>query len=453
MTLKQQNWPLRYRILFFSLCLSFLASLIIALPVSRAAVAQLELQAMQLRNTLSQQASKQAADAIFSQDLLSLKVILSTLVEHPHMAYVAVYDLNNEIIAEQGQAIETQSQPMSIQYQNEVIGLLEIRTDESQLQQAIVRIYSLVAILSLLFSVICGALGWFIGTKLWKKISQSQLDIERLEQENLQVSLHKWGELAQLSQSIKAQGDKLHASQAMFSALNRFMTPNVNSDQSLNYDKAQLPESYAHAAILFIDFVDLQRAQQAMNPQELAALLNQYYFFIHQAARLYSGNVDKYLGDGVMVLFGIPQQDDKDCFHGSCTALLIIGLLKQYNKSRQEQSLPFIDFQLGLHTGSILAGTFGDQDNLTYTAIGDAIHVAARLSHKGAANRLLISKTVLDQGRLNNKVMLNKHKPIKDSQPDHFLETYWIDNLTPNYQALIERQIQHISVLQTNETN
>jgi len=137
MTLKQQNWPFRYRVLFFSLTLSLLAILIIALPIAHTAVQQLEQQASQLRNTLSKQASLQASNAIFSQDYLSLNVILSTLVEHPHIAYAAVYSLNNEVIAEQGQAIKTQSSPMSIQYQDEIIALLEVRLDERQLQAAI----------------------------------------------------------------------------------------------------------------------------------------------------------------------------------------------------------------------------------------------------------------------------------------------------------------------------
>ncbi len=453
MTLKQQNWPLRHRVLFFSLALSLLAILVTALPIAQTAIQQLERQAVQLRNTLSKQASLQASDAIFSQDLLSLNVILSTLVEHPHVAYVAVYSLNNDIIAEQGEAIKTQSSPMSIQYQEEIIALLEVRLDESQLQHAIFQIYGLLGIMSALLFIICGISAWWLGKNLGLKIQQSQQDIEQLNLKGHPVSQHTWGELTGLSQALHQYQQQQNANQAMHTALNQFMTPNVNNNASINYDKPQLPESYAHAAILFIDFVDLAGAQEQMSPHELAALLNQYYFFIHQAARLYNGSVDKYVGDGVMVLFGIPQQDEKDCFHGVCTALLIIGLLKDFNNSRQNSDLAIIDFQLGLHTGSVLAGTFGDQDSLTYTTVGDSIHIAARLCRKGQKNRLLLSKQVIDEGRLGGQLIISKHNTISGSQPDETLDTFWVDNLTPNYQALIERQIQHISALPTNETS
>ena len=453
MTLQQQNWPFRHRALFFSLALSILASLIVALPITRAATHQLEQQAAQLRNTLSRQASVQASDAIFSQDLLSLNVILSTLVEHPHIRYSAVYDLDNQVIAEQGLANDDTGQPMSIQYQNEVIGLLEVRIDEAPLNQAILKIYGLWGILSLLFAIIAGASGWFFGKKVGSKIDQSSEDIQSLGSTSKELHSHQWGELAQLSEEIKRYKDQQNSSQAMHKALNHFMTPNVNNDQSLNYQQPQLPDTYAHAAILFIDFVDFQQAQKTLSPKELATLLNQYYFFIHQAARLYNGTVDKYVGDGVMVLFGIPQQDEKDCFHGVCTALLIVGLIKQFNKQRLAQSLPIVEFQLGLHTGNILAGTFGDQDTLTYTAIGDAIHLAARLCRKSEVNRLLISKQVMDQGRLGGQLILNAHQSISGSQPEQVIETFWAEHLTLNYQALIERQIEHISALQTNETS
>ncbi len=455
MTLQQQNWPLRYRFLFIGVCLALLASLIIALPVVRTAVSQLEQQATQVKNTISRQASVQAADAIFSRDLLSLNVILSSIIEHPSIRYGAVYNLQNDIIAEQGLATNEPANPISIHYQNEVIGLLEISMDHSPLRQAIVRLYALLAILSTLFCLICGSLGWLLGKKLGLQLEQAQQDIKALSetQETQHTKNHlNWGEMAELTQALLQHKKNQTADAAMLKALNQFMTPNINN-QTLSQESAQLPQSYAHAATLFVDFVDLASAQEKLAPQELAALLNQYYFYIHQAARLYNGTVDKYMGDGVMILFGIPQQDEKDCFHGICTALLLIGLLKMFNQQRQEQGLAIIDFKLGLHTGTVLAGTFGDKETLSYTAIGEDIHSAAQLCRHSQTNRLLVSKQVIEQSRLAGMVILNKYQNIKISQSHEPIESYWINNLIPNYQALIERQIQHISALKMTQIN
>jgi len=451
MTLTQQNWPLRYRAVAIALLISLFASSLLGWPIMRASVDQLEQQSVQLHNTLSKQVSVQAAEAIFSQDLLSLNVILSVLVEDPNIRYSAVYDLNNRLIAEQGQADVEQTLPISIRYQDEVIGLLELRLNPEVLSNAKKRLYGLWFVLTLLVTILVGTLAWFIGRYLGRRLHIAEQQLTSLTQAT-PFPISGVGELHTLSQAIHNIHQDKQAQQAMNLALNQFMTPNVNANLSLNYPKAELPEQYAHAAVLFIDMVDLPGAQQALAPLDLAQLLNQYYFLIHQAAKLYNGTVDKYVGDGVMVLFGLPQQDEKDCFHGVCSALLLIGLLNQFNQSRRQQHLPVIEFKLGLHTGSVLAGTFGDQDTLTYTAIGDTIHTAARLCRRSDVGRLLISKAVLDQGRMSGQLLMEKHGSIQ-LEPEHdALETFWVNHLIPTYQALIERQVQHILAQQVQSS-
>ena len=166
----QQNWPLKTRALFLALLLSLSAAFIVGLPITRASVEQLELQSVQLRKTLSKQVSIQASEAIFSQDLLSLNVILAALVKDPLIRYGAVYDLNNEVIAEQGFADTEQGRPLSIRYQSEVIGLLEIRLDRSSLDHAINRLYGLWFVLSSLFCIIGSLIGWFAGRYIGNKL-------------------------------------------------------------------------------------------------------------------------------------------------------------------------------------------------------------------------------------------------------------------------------------------
>lgn len=441
MTITQQNWPLRYRAVFIALFLSITASGLLGLPITRASIEQLEQQSIQLQNTLSKQTSVQAAEAIFSQDLLSLNVILASLVEDPNIRYSAVYDLNNRLIAEQGLADVEETLPVSIRYQAEVIGLLEIRLNPDNLNSARQRLYGLWFVLSALFTILSCTLGWFIGRYLGSQLGHAQENLENLASMQA-LNIHGAGEFKDFNQALLELQQSEQNKQAMVKALNQFMTPNVNADSSLNYQKPLLPESYTHAAILFIDMVDLPQAQNQLSPTALAQLLNEYYFLINQASKLYNGTVDKYLGDGITVLFGLPQQDEKDGFHGVCTALLLIGLLEQFNRQRQEQGLPYIEFRLGLHAGMVLAGTFGDQDTLNYTAVGESIHTAARLSRRSLPNQLLVSKAILDQGHLAGQLLTEKHAPLELGKDT--LDTYWIKNLTPNYQALIERQVQHI---------
>lgn len=448
----KHNWPFLHRAIALALVFSILASLLVGITVANSAKAHLQQQAQNMRYTLSKQASQQAADAIFSQDLLSLNVILNGLVEYDDVAYAAVYDLNNQVIAAQGQGANSETtQPMSIRYQNEVIGFLDVRLDLAALNQRITQIYGLWGILSCLLLVICLTLAWLIGTRLGRAIQDSSKDVLNLGKQGYAITQHKTAELNQLSEALQQYHGQQQAKQAMYQALNKFMTPKMEYVDETSQDRplSELSNHYTHGAILFIDFVSVQAAQAELNPSELAALLNDYYFFINQAAQLYNGHVDKYAGDGVMVVFGIAQSDDKGSFHGTCTALLIIGLINQFNSERQAQGLTTLDFRLGLHTGDLLASS-SQSDELSYDAVGDAIHIAAQLCRQSQANRLLISEQALQDGHLGNQLVTSAHQTMGNAITGQALKTYWAENLIPNYQALIERQVQHIASLVKN---
>lgn len=439
----QQNWPLKYRALCLALFISLSASLLVGLTITRSSIEQLEQQSLQMRNTLSKQVSIQASEAIFSQDLLSLNVILATLVKDPLIRYGAVYNLNNEIMAEQGLADTDQGQPLSIRYQDEVIGLLEIRLDRTQLDQAIARLYGLWFVLSSLVCIVGSIIGWASGRYLGRKLEQSHKQIMRLGESDLQISTHNLGELKPLTSALAVHHQQLIDQAAVSQALNQF----INTETPL-HEQLDSAGQYSHAAILFINLENLAEVQNQLSASALTTLLNDYYSLINQAADLYSGHVDRYQGRGVMVLFGLPNKDQKDCFHGVCTALLLLGLFKEFNQARIHKELPVIDFQLGLHAGTVLT-TPVDIDVLDNQplsmAMGETHHIAARLARKAQPHRLLISEDVMQHGQLAGQLIINKHGMIKGSSQQQQIETFWVEYLTPNYQALIDRQIQHIS--------
>lgn len=455
MLLQQQNWPFRHRILLLTSLIALAACITLGWPLTNTLVHSLKSQNTLLRDTLTQQASSQAADAIFSQDLVSLNVMLSTLVENPEVAYAAVYDLENHVVAEQGVINTTlgTENPVRLLYQDQMIGSFQLILDPQPLRHAITRIYSLWFILSTLVIAVAALIGWQLGLRHGQKLTQLAEQLANLSNSEYQNPpvLNGQGELQTLSQNLHSLAQQQKAIQDMQQALARFTCSGQSAGMmALNTDAIQ-HEEYTRAAVLFIDFVDFEQATANLAPGETAHLLNQYYYLIHQAARLYNGTVDKYVGDGIMVLFGVPQHDEKDCFHGVCTALLLIGLLHELNSKRLSQRLPILEFKMGLHTGTVLTGLFGDSEEQNYSVIGEPLHQAARLCRKGQAQRLLISKEVIQAGRLSSTLTLEEAFSLKANQPGHTIECLWVNDLAPNYRALIQRQVQHISAQAVNE--
>jgi adenylate cyclase len=448
----QQNWSLKHRALFIALFISLTAVFIVGLPIARLSAEQLELQSVQLRNTLSNQVSIQASEAIFSQDLLSLNVILDALVKDPLIRYGAVYNLDNELLSEQGFTDFAQGRPMSIRYQSEVIGLLEISLDRSQLDQSISRLYVLWIVLSTLLCIVGSLLGWFSGRYISNKLELIEAQIKQLGNQGVQIHIHHAGELQPLTQAIAQYHQALLGKAAVSQALNKFME-SANPLESIRSTPINSDCINTHAAVLSIHLKNVIEAQDQLSSSELAGLLNQYYVFIDESAALYNGHVERYMGKGVMVLFGVPDEGIKDCFHGVCMALLLIGLLTEFNRQRHSEKLTVIDFQLGLHAGNVQANTCIHKQDPTYMAMGDTLHTAAHLSRKAQPNRLLVSQNVIQHGQLAGQLILNKCETIQGMSQQQSIDTFWVDNLIPNYQALIDRQVQHICAKQNKAIN
>lgn len=448
MTLLEKNWPLSIRALFVALFLSILASVILGLPITRSAVEHLEQQQAELRHTLTRQVSLQAAEAIFSQDLLSLNVILSTLTEYPDIRYAAVYDLNNKVVAEQGSADDSTGVPMSIQYQNEVIGLLEIRLNDEPLVQRTWQLYALWLVLSALLTTLCALSLWFLGMRIGKKLEQSRYELEHLGTIK-QVTPLSHGEFKDFSEALAKHHQLTNQQKALHHALGQFMQPQqfpIWQPRALTIE-----DDYLCGAVLFFKIANLEEVQQDMNKLELAQLLDQYHQLITQAAKLYSGTVVSYEGDGIMVLFNKEHSDDKHCFHGVCTGLLMLGLMRGINESRAKLKHVELTFKLALHCGDILSRRFpstAQADAYPWLAMNndkEACHGAALLCELSEANALLISKACVEQGQLASQLALNKHHSLVQLNQADPMVCYWVAHLTPNYQALIERQIEHIS--------
>jgi adenylate cyclase len=105
------------------------------------------------------------------------------------------------------------------------------------------------------------------------------------------------------------------------------------------------------------------------------------------------GTVDKFVGDMVMALFGAPLEDDDHAEHAVQTALAMAAALGELNREWQSQGRPTLDIGIGINTGDMVAGNIGSDTIMSYTVIGDAVNLGARLEslNKDYNTRIIIS--------------------------------------------------------------
>jgi len=127
---------------------------------------------------------------------------------------------------------------------------------------------------------------------------------------------------------------------------------------------------------------------------KVVAELNEYFTDMTAEIKAHGGMVNKFIGDGILALFGAPVPHPDDPYQAVACALRMIARNAEYNRRRAAQGLEPLVLGVGLHTGDAVVGTIGAPEKMEYTAIGDTVNVASRIEgeNKTFATQLLISE-------------------------------------------------------------
>jgi adenylate cyclase len=154
--------------------------------------------------------------------------------------------------------------------------------------------------------------------------------------------------------------------------------------------------------------------------------------------------VDKYLGDGVMLVFGAPEPDKDHAFHAITCALLIHRLIEHENSKREEQGLFPIEFRIGINTGNMLAGNMGSRSRMEYTVVGDTVNLASRLCNITNAGEIVISREMYMRDDIRWRVLAGEYQSIRLRGISQMVSTYRVEQLTADYQEIMEKQFETI---------
>ncbi len=158
-------------------------------------------------------------------------------------------------------------------------------------------------------------------------------------------------------------------------------------------------------AVLFSDLRGFTTYAERLPPERLVNELNAYLQAMVEAIRAEGGVVDKYIGDAIMVVFGVPSSANDDALRALRTAGAMQRALAAHNNARAAQHLPPLAQGIGVHYGHAVAGNIGTPTRLQYTVIGDVVNVASRLesSTKTLQVGVLVSAEAADAARASGE--------------------------------------------------
>ncbi len=180
-----------------------------------------------------------------------------------------------------------------------------------------------------------------------------------------------------------------------------FATPEV-AEQLLR-EGFSLGGKYVTASVMFADIRAFTTLSEKQEPSDTIEMLNSYFALMFDAITGNNGTVNQMEGDGMMAIFGAPVYHEAHREYAVRAALEMIELLKVFNEQRVAQNKSQVQIGIGIASGKVIAGFTGTQHRATYTCVGDAVNIAARIEdHTKVAQQPVLIDQYTSEGLPND---------------------------------------------------
>lgn len=261
---------------------------------------------------------------------------------------------------------------------------------------------------------------------------------------NFKFKERRHDELGLLMTAFNEMAEGMLEKSQVKDALSRYVSPVVANKILSNLDTVELDSKQVEGTVLFADIISFTQLAENTRPEDLITLLNQYFSLITGACEENHGIVDKYMGDGVMLVFGVPEADELHGFHAISCALLIQKLITYENERRLRNGDPAIQFRIGLNAGSMLAGNMGSKKRMDYTVVGDTVNLASRLCGIGNGGQVVISRNLYSLPDVCERVLAGEYQSIRLRGIKNPVNTYIVESLKAEWEEDIERQFARV---------
>lgn len=144
--------------------------------------------------------------------------------------------------------------------------------------------------------------------------------------------------------------------------------------------------------VMFVDIRGFTLLSRTVEASELLTTLNSYFEVLVDIVFRHEGTVDKFMGDGMMVLWGAPVSHGDDPLRAVRAAQDIQRAMETFNFDRASRHEPPIEVGIGINTGPVVAGYIGSSRTMSYSVIGDTVNLASRLCAAAQPGEVVLSE-------------------------------------------------------------
>ncbi len=205
----------------------------------------------------------------------------------------------------------------------------------------------------------------------------------------------------------------------------RYVSKGVVDEILASQEEVKLGGVRMDVSLVFVDIRGFTPLSEKMQPEEIILILNEYLDLCTRAVFKFEGTLDKFIGDGVMAIFGAPIEQPDHAERAVRAALEMKKHSFEMAKRLEEKYGRAVYFGVGINSGPAVIGNIGSTDRLDYTAIGDTVNLAARLESNAKPQQILISENTYE--RVKDLFEITPLEPIKVKGKEKPVQIYQVE--------------------------
>ncbi|OIQ03761.1 MAG: hypothetical protein AUK36_01575 [Zetaproteobacteria bacterium CG2_30_59_37] len=221
---------------------------------------------------------------------------------------------------------------------------------------------------------------------------------------------------------MDALKEKLKREGVVRAYLARYVGNDVIEQMILSQQEDPLKNERCEATLLFADIRSFTSMSENMTPEEIIAMLNEYFDAMVGIIFKHGGILDKFVGDELMAVFS-PQADKTAAPLAAVrTGIEMQQYLGKLMQERNARGLPVFQVGIGINTGSVVVGNVGAKNRMDYTVIGDTVNVAARLEQMAEGQEVIVGEQT--HAYTKHAILMREKGSIKVKNRDEPVKCY-----------------------------
>lgn len=195
-----------------------------------------------------------------------------------------------------------------------------------------------------------------------------------------------------LTAIIKQSEERLRLVNFIRDTFGRYLSKKLVDRILASPDARKLGGRRAEVTILMADLRGFTGLTDIHDPERIVSLLNRFFGVMSEIIQAYDGMIDEFLGDAMLVIFGVPERRTDDAVRAVACAIEMQNAMAQLNRNIAEDGFPPLQMGIGINTGQVVVGNIGSEIRAKYGIVGTPVNTAARIESIASGGEVLIGE-------------------------------------------------------------